>query len=137
VVEDVVKSPLVNGVKEFLDFYKAECPMYVVSATPDREIKEIVERKKLAQYFLGIYGSPQTKADSIKSIINQNGYSLDNTIFIGDSKNDLQAAVETGVLFAARVVDKSAEWLKNTNIIIKFSEFQELRKQIIIKEEVR
>ncbi|MBI4707956.1 MAG: HAD family hydrolase [Candidatus Omnitrophica bacterium] len=125
VVDEVVNSVLVKGVKEFLEFYKKELPMFVVSATPQDEIIEIVKRKNLLDYFHGIYGSPEKKENLIRRILS-NGYLAKQTLFIGDSKNDYQAAEETGVLFAARISNDKSEWLRNANAIFTFKGFDEL-----------
>lgn len=126
VVEDVVKAPLVKGVKSFLDSYKDRLPMYIVSATPDSEIKEIVGRKGLEKYFLAVYGSPATKAECIKNVLGRQNHPAKSILFIGDSRNDHHAAQETGVIFAARAVGPRQDWLEAAGIAFIFSDFEEL-----------
>lgn len=128
VVDDVVKAPFVKGVKPFLDFYRGKLPMYVVSATPDAEIKEIIQRKKLDGYFSAVYGSPATKAECISNVLARDSYPAQEIFFIGDSRNDYHAAVETGVTFAARAINRAEAWLKSKGIAVIFSDFEELNK---------
>ncbi|MGB3114366.1 MAG: HAD-IA family hydrolase, partial [Candidatus Omnitrophota bacterium] len=110
VVDKVVEAPFVKGAREVLDRSLGRYPMYIVSGTPEDEINEIVKRRGLNKYFIGIYGSPAGKAESINKILGENGYNRKKTLFIGDSKNDLQAAQETGVTFIARVAGQRQEW---------------------------
>jgi HAD superfamily hydrolase (TIGR01549 family) len=130
VIEDVVKAPFVKGVEAFLDTHKGVYPLYIVSATPQAEMREIAARKKIDKFFKAIYGSPVSKAELIKQIISEGKFEAKNTLFIGDSKNDCHAAKETGVLFVARSADRSGEWLKSENVIFIFSEFKELKEFI-------
>ena len=43
VLEGVLASPPVRGVEEFLECYSSKIPIYIVSATPEAEIREIIE----------------------------------------------------------------------------------------------
>ncbi|NYT06561.1 MAG: HAD family hydrolase, partial [Methanomicrobiales archaeon] len=78
-------------------------PLYVVSATPEEEIRRIVSSRGLDSYFSGVYGSPGTKAAAIGTILAGEGVPPSSALFVGDAVNDLEAAQATGVRFAARV----------------------------------
>jgi beta-phosphoglucomutase len=78
-------------------------PLYIVSATPEGEMHEIARRRDLTKYFVRIYGSPKTKAECIREILDETGALPDEALFVGDAPNDWQAAYETGVRFVARV----------------------------------
>lgn len=127
VLEKVLVSPFVKGVKVFLNACLDKYPMFVVSATPDKEIKLIVKRKNIGKYFFGVFGSPTTKADSIKRILKLKRYKSKEVLFIGDSRNDFKAAKNTKVLFIARATNNSL-WLKNKAIKTKIKDFSESRK---------
>ena len=81
-------------------------PLYVVSAKPQDEIREIVEEKGINRYFKGVFGSPETKASHIRKILEETGVKPENTVFIGDAKNDWKAAVDNKIRFIGRVCDK-------------------------------
>lgn len=130
VVDKVAEAPFVNGARELLNFCEYKYPMYIVSGTPLDEINEIVQRKGLAKYFKQVYGSPDSKAKSIRTIIKENDCNPKETLFIGDSKNDYQAACETGVLFMARIIDEEQEWLKSAHMEAKFRDLTELRRYL-------
>lgn len=103
VFDGVLKSPFVVGAEEFLRYFSVKTPLFVVSATPASELKEIVEQKDLLNYFKDIYGSPRTKLECIREILVNTNCTNENTIFIGDALNDYKASREAGVRFIGRV----------------------------------
>jgi len=133
VIDEVVKSPFVGGAKEFLDFCLGKYPMYVVSGTPVGEMREIIRRKRLDKYFHTVYGSPDSKAKSIRIILSESSYSPSKVLFIGDSKNDYVAARETGLLFALRITNQTRSWVDSEGILFVFSDLNELKEQLIMK----
>jgi phosphoglycolate phosphatase-like HAD superfamily hydrolase len=74
VLEKVIRAPFIDGALEVLEeLKKTNIPAYVVSGTPDAEIKLIVKRIKLDSYFREVHGSPGTKKKlSPISLIKQN-----------------------------------------------------------------
>ena len=115
VVDKVVEVPFVKGAKDVLDYCLGKYPMYIVSGTPEDEMREIVRRKALEKYFISVYGSPDSKAKLINGILKKDGYRPDEVLFIGDSKNDLDATVETGIPFIARINAGNQEWAESPN----------------------
>ena len=57
------------------------------------------DKLEVAQYFISIHGSPTDKNDLVKEIIEINNYKADETILIGDSINDYQAANVNSIEF--------------------------------------
>jgi HAD superfamily hydrolase (TIGR01549 family) len=106
VKNEVINSPFVSGAEEFLSGTLGRIPLYVVSATPQDEIREIVKEKGINRYFNGVFGSPETKASHIRKILEDTGVKPENVVFIGDAKNDWKAAVENKVRFIGRVCDQ-------------------------------
>lgn len=103
-VEDaVVLAPFVEGAVRFLDASSHRYPLYIVSATPEDELKRIVKNKGLSQYFAGVFGAPGKKAGHIRSILAQNQIDPGDAIFVGDAINDLRAAQECSVPFIGRI----------------------------------
>jgi phosphoglycolate phosphatase-like HAD superfamily hydrolase len=101
--ERMFEIPLVFGAEAILQQYAGCLPLYVVSATPQEEMEEIVSRRGLSKYFNRVYGSPRSKADCIREILGDTGVMPGETLFIGDAPQDWQAAIETGVRFIGRV----------------------------------
>ena len=73
--------------------------MFISTATPTDEIIQILDRKKLSKYFKEIKGSPESKIDHVKQIISKNNYLRNETVFIGDSVSDKEAANNNKIHF--------------------------------------
>ena len=101
VIDKVVGAPYIPGAFEFISNYYHIYDMYISTATPTDEIYEILNRKKLTQYFKGIKGSPGSKVDHVSQIITEKKYFLNEIIFIGDSDYDKKAAKRNKILFVA------------------------------------
>ncbi len=101
VIDKVVKAPYIPGAFEFISKNYIKYNMFVSTATPDDEIKEIINRKSLTQYFNAIYGSPESKVAHVKRIIYKNNYLQNETVFIGDSGSDKEATIHNGIPFIA------------------------------------
>lgn len=103
VFEAVLITPFVPGAEEFLKKYHKKVPLYIVSATPENELNEIVKKRGLLPYFQNVFGAPRKKSDCIREILESTGASPASVLFIGDARNDLEAAKVSGVRFVGRV----------------------------------
>jgi beta-phosphoglucomutase len=101
----VINVPFVPGAEEFLNRWSEAIPLYIVSATPETELMEIVRARKLTRYFRKVYGAPRKKADCIREILMDSGSPGSKVLFVGDALNDLAAAQAAGVKFVGRVAD--------------------------------
>lgn len=100
VMDDVIASPYCLNSKETLEIIKKNSiPAYIVSGTPENEMKRIVAKKELSGYFCGVYGSPKKKYEICQYIINNENYLSQNCLFIGDAMSDYEAAKRTGIQF--------------------------------------
>ena len=103
-VEDaVVEAPLVPGAGEFLASHHQRLPLFVVSGTPEEELRRIVVRRDLGGFFAGVHGSPREKPPIIQAILAARGLAPERTLFIGDARTDYEAAAVCGVPFIGRV----------------------------------
>lgn len=76
------------------------CKKYIASGSNEQELKLVFQRRKLDKYFVGIYGSPQTKTNNIANIIHQNqDVSKDEIVMIGDSVSDYKSARKENIGF--------------------------------------
>ena len=103
VVENVVKAPYVKGTIEFLENYASKYKCFVVSATPQKEIEEIIQRRNIQRFFKGIYGAPTKKSDAVKNILLSEGIESSKAVYIGDAMSDYTAAKNNNVRFIARI----------------------------------
>lgn len=103
VKEEVINAPFVAGAREFLDKFYRQYGIYIISATPREEIKEIIAARKMSGYFQGIFGAPQKKPVAVKKIILKDKLGRNEAVYIGDALSDYQAAVANGINFIARI----------------------------------
>jgi len=105
VIDEVISSPYVKGAKAFLEKFHTEIDFYVVSGTPEQELREIVRLRGMSLFFKGVFGSPVQKGEIAKMILQQNGYNSKEVVFVGDSLEDLRGAIESGTRFIGRLDD--------------------------------
>ena len=89
-------------IPETVAFLKRECGRYrfhVVTGSDEDEVRFLCERLGIASFFVSLHGSPTPKPDVVKTVMKENGYRPEETIFIGDSVYDREAARESGLDF--------------------------------------
>ena len=102
--EAVEACPEVPGATACLSAHAAAGrPLFVASATPEAELRQIVETRGLARYFRGVYGSPQSKTAIARQILEEHGGRPTDWWFVGDAMNDWRAAQASGMTFVGRV----------------------------------
>lgn len=128
VEEAVINAPFVEGTLDLLEAFFKKCNLYIVSATPEEELRRIVHLKGISGYFSGIFGSPRKKADHIRRIITAHGVDPSQILFIGDAPNDWQAARESGVRFIARIQPEDKDRFVNLpSVELKISNMYDLK----------
>jgi phosphoglycolate phosphatase len=105
---EIRQCPFVPGVLDFIKKRAPECPLFVVSATPEAELVSITTDRGLAHFFEGIYGAPSLKTSILRSIQQRIGRPPDTLLLIGDSLHDYHAATEVGTRFVGRLTGTSA-----------------------------
>jgi phosphoglycolate phosphatase-like HAD superfamily hydrolase len=103
VYDGVATCPFVTGARELVERRSGEVPVYVASATPEEEVRSLVEARGLAPFVRAAYGSPARKADNLARIAAEVGVEPPAVLFVGDSRSDQHAAREAGVRFVGRV----------------------------------
>jgi len=102
-VEDlVVACDGVLGAREFLEAFADRIPCFVVSATPDAELKRILQRRGMADFFAEAYGSPPDKPEVLSRILAARGWPAAETVMVGDGLADYRAATANGIRFIGR-----------------------------------
>ncbi len=103
VMEAVIACDAVPGALEFLENYSDKLPIFVVSGTPEPELRAIIARRGMADHFSAVHGSPRLKGPIVTDLLFN--YDLDGPecLFVGDAMTDFLAARDTGLQFIGRV----------------------------------
>lgn len=127
-LQGVIDSKFVKGALRFLEENHKRYKCFVVSGTPEREMRYIVRARKLGKYFKKIYGSPRTKAQLINLILKQNKLNKGEVIFVGDSINDYDGAKRAKIVFVGRVYSgKEAVFPKAAFVKGKIRDLRQLK----------
>ena len=89
-------------IKDTLDYIKEiqnAFSMHIVSASDENELIQICKELELDYFFDSICGSPVTKKENIKRLLEHNNLINEEVVFIGDSINDYEAAVYNEIDF--------------------------------------
>jgi len=120
VFDEILKADFIDGALETIQaLNKFAIPLYVISGTPDEELKDIFEKRNLSHYFNEIHGSPKQKYDIISEIIMQHNYINKRCLFIGDAMTDYNAAYESDIAFMGIVKDQARSPFPDKTIIYK------------------
>ena len=101
VINEVINSPWVSGVLEYLKIHAKKQNFFIVTATPHQEILLILKKLQI-KLFEEVIGSPIPKQIAISQLINKYSISIEEAIMIGDSSNDNSASIENEVQFILR-----------------------------------
>ena len=72
---------------------------HIVSGSDENELNYLCNKLDITKYFHSIHGSPVAKSLLINKVLLDNNYLDKETIFIGDSINDLEASVDNRIKF--------------------------------------
>jgi len=75
--------------------------LYLSSATPLVNLREVVERRGWTELFQGIFGSPTTKREALKDIMETTGTDVSSLAVVGDGVDDRDCAAFVGCAFFA------------------------------------
>jgi len=93
------KSVLIKETIEFIKNIHKDITMHIVSGSDEQELNFLCEKLGLSEYFVTIEGSPTHKNDLVENIMSNYNYKTSETILIGDSITDYNAAQSNGLKF--------------------------------------
>lgn len=102
VMQAVVDAPWVAGAREYLQANCRRQRFVLVTATPQKEIEEILRVLNAYEWFFRVFGIPLAKSAAILCGLRHSGCGPDAALMIGDSQSDLEAARDSGVAFLLR-----------------------------------
>jgi HAD superfamily hydrolase (TIGR01549 family) len=86
------KKYLITQTIEFIENNYKKYNLHIVSGSDGQELKFLCKELEIDKFFLSIEGSPTPKNDLVANVLNKNNYLSNETILIGDSVNDYEAA---------------------------------------------
>ncbi len=92
-------SRLISESCDFIRRNSSKSSFHIASGSDGEELRYLCERLQITQHFESIEGSPTPKNQIVASILKDNDYNKADVVLIGDSINDLQAAVVNGIRF--------------------------------------
>jgi phosphoglycolate phosphatase-like HAD superfamily hydrolase len=100
VLREVLESPFIPGALETLeDLRSRSVPSYVVSGTPEDELRHIVSVRGLAPFFREVHGSPRRKPEILGDLLSRQRHDASQCLFLGDGLTDFHAAAAVGARF--------------------------------------
>ncbi len=94
----IMRKELTNSkyiIRDSMDFVENNYKKYnfhIVSGSEHNELNYICKELEISKYFLSINGSPTPKNTLVENLLHSKNYNSDETILIGDSINDYEAA---------------------------------------------
>lgn len=134
VMDKVINAPYIRGAYDTVVKYSSQVSNYIISGTPEGEMKDIIKGRGLSPYFKDVLGSPESKEDLTTKLIVKEGYDSREVIFIGDAPSDLHAAEKNKTWFILRKHEDNIELFKDYRsfTISDFTNFDEVFNMINI-----
>jgi phosphoglycolate phosphatase-like HAD superfamily hydrolase len=102
VMHGVIHAPWVPGAETYLRLNSHKQIFVLVSATPQEEIKQILQALDLLRSFTNVFGAPTSKKDAIRMTLDRYKIAQQRCLMIGDAKADMEAAMTNYVPFLLR-----------------------------------
>ena len=111
-----------------MKYWCSRLPCILISATPEDEIRQIVDRKALGQYFEEVLGAPLSKETNLRLVLDKYRLEPDNCLFFGDAESNYTAARIHVVNFLAILPGPEAHLLKVSPQLQWFRDFTEIAR---------
>jgi len=112
VLDEILKASFVPGAQEFLTDNHEKYHTFIASGTPEQELHDILQQRRIGHLFNEAHGSPKQKHDIICDIMHRYGLNQSEAVFVGDAESDRRAAEQTGITFIARLTEENSKQLK-------------------------
>ena len=98
-IELVDKRYLIADTLKFIKESYKKYNLHIVSGSDERELQYLCKELRIDSFFQSVNGSPTHKNILVKNVLSVNRYIDSETILIGDSVNDYDAATENNLVF--------------------------------------
>ncbi|MEN6424101.1 MAG: HAD family hydrolase [Phycisphaerales bacterium] len=102
VTAEIIRARPVEGSLEFLAEHRGRFEFAIISGSDQQELRQVCRARGIDQYFQAILGSPKEKKENIALLLSQEKWDPRACLYVGDSQNDHDAAVEAGIDFVGR-----------------------------------
>lgn len=102
VKQKIIESKPVEGSLEFLSQYHNMLDFAIISGSDQEELVEVCKVRGIYHYFTEILGAPLSKEENFNKLFLRTGWKREDILFVGDTTNDLSAAICCGVAFMGR-----------------------------------
>jgi len=100
--QKVIDSPWVCGMPEYLANSRERQTFFLITATPQQEMEEILDVLSIGHFFKQVIGSPTGKTAAVAELMRNYKIKPEDTVMVGDSSSDYQAAIENDIVFILR-----------------------------------
>ena len=107
--ESMFSCAFIPGAEALLAHLKDMVSMHVVSGMPEDDLKIVIERRGLSQYFRTVSGSPQSKHVAFLAIMQMENAEASECLAVGDSLTEFHAARKIGIPFLAIIAPDMAD----------------------------
>jgi phosphoglycolate phosphatase len=95
----VLAAPFLEGAEDLLARAAPAARLFVVSGTPEPELRAICDARGLTPRFTAIVGAPTTKPEAFARILADHRLAPADTLAIGDAVTEQDAALARGIPF--------------------------------------
>ena len=93
------KVNLIDETMMFIQHHYQHYCCHIVSGAEDNELQNLCSHLGIAHYFISIEGSPTIKSLLVSNLLGRHNYLPHETLLIGDSLNDYDAASANSISF--------------------------------------
>jgi HAD superfamily hydrolase (TIGR01549 family) len=115
--ELINKDYLIFNTLEFIENNYKKYNLHIVSGSDGKELRFLCKELGIYDYFKSIHGSPINKNKLVENVLLDNNHVESETILIGDSINDYEAAKANNVDFYgfnnSNLISLSKQYLEN------------------------
>jgi phosphoglycolate phosphatase-like HAD superfamily hydrolase len=79
--------------------YAQKCRLFINSATPEEDLRPIVQARRLNRFLAGVFGGPATKTENLQHILSLLVVPPRELVVVGDGADDHAAAEQIGCPF--------------------------------------
>jgi len=117
------KKYFIEETLEFIQKNYKKYAMHIASGASEDDLYYICNKLDLNEYFISINGSPMLKSLIIEDILLNYKYKKEETVLVGDSFNDFEAAKNNKIIFYG-FNNKELKSLNNTVYLEKINDIE-------------